>query len=163
MRDKFEAQDLEALESKLTKVASVSKQAPTKVSIKDGTGFVRVAFDMFKNNDDNGMWQLVSEADGEYFIRISDTEPNLNASDESEKTKWSAVQDENKNVVLAYQGYPIHKFASAHYGFASEEAGLFKQFVLSKTADKDFCTQLVRIQPPAHKEEIVKRFPELKG
>lgn len=122
--------------------------------------FTKVAFDMFRENDTDMIWKIEQGEDGvEYIVRTAMRDPETT---QSKVRDWVAVVDSKKeNVVLAYKGSPIQSFSKKLYHFDDETVGLFKHFLVEKTANKSFVNILIRILPEVKQAGLKQEFPEL--
>ena len=124
--------------------------------------FSKVAFDVFKLNDSpvKSLWILEDGEDGKQYLSAT-----YDTSDEQLETtgQWSALTNKEASlVVLYYNGYPIHKFASKDYGFISENAAMFQEMLVKKAnTDGAFVDTLIKSQNKEKQEILLNLFPEL--
>jgi hypothetical protein len=122
----------------------------------------KVAFDVWKTNEDNAFWKVEKGEDGEeYLVRIKGLEDQ--DTDDTQPittpTGWTAEADgAGKNITLSYLGIPLCKFASERFGFDSTNAEDFKNFVVTKTTDSDFVDRLLTIIPEETKAILLEKM-----
>lgn len=124
--------------------------------------FTKIAFDVFQLNTSSveSLWILEKDdKDGrEYLVaKYEDPQP-LEA-----KSNWLALLDnEGKNITLAYKDVPIQRFASSNFGFTKDDAYIFQRMLVQKlNSDKSFVEKLLKSQPKEKQEFLLTQFPEL--
>jgi hypothetical protein len=132
-----------------------------QIEINDSISFNKVAFDMFKVDQDpyDGLWAL-QEIDGKpHLVRASNPQSDIRKAGD-----WEAISDyEKKNVTLSYKNIPITRFSSDEFGFSSNDISIFKSALIEKTSsDQSFVKELLVEQPQSKRDALVSTFPELK-
>lgn len=116
--------------------------------------FSKIAFDVYRKNNDNSLWEL-REVDGKKLLfALYDDE-----SDEQVKTassRWSAFQDSaEQNVTLVCDNVPIFRFAAQDYNFHGE-AARFASYIANKAStDKEFVDSLLEQMTPARRASAI--------
>jgi len=124
---------------KLVKKASVKKLTVT-AALNSGK-FAQIGFGMFRETDNNSIWQVETGTDGvDYISRMVEKPTEVIAESEGE---WTAVADsEKENVTLAHKGTPICKFASKDYGFDASNIKRFARLVVVKAQNPEFIQKI---------------------
>lgn len=135
----------------------LGKQTYKLNDVKDQ--LIRVAADLvrFKSSPIEELWEVKSDADGEYIVaRYEDDSPDApKTTTASTKSPWEAVLSNPLELQLFYKG-------SAFTKIAHQDAATLQTFLPSKlSTDKSFVSALLTTLSPGRKEEIQKLYPEL--
>jgi hypothetical protein len=146
---------------KFTKKQSKDLGIKDQIEINDSISFKKVAFDMFKVEQDpyDGLWAL-QEIDGKpHLVRASNPQVDIKKAGD-----WEVISDHDKrNVTLSYKNIPITRFSSDEYGFSLKDISIFKSALIEKTSsDESFVKELLVEQPQNKREALISTFPELK-
>jgi len=143
--------------NKAVKTASVKRVA------REGSEhlFKKAAADLFRKNDEEGLWKIeTAETGEEFFIRTEIEDPE--ASFTKEASLWSVAADKgNKNITLAYKNIPLKRFASAEFGFTEGNVSAFCDRILASVADKEFKKHIFAELGPQTKKTVEIECPEL--
>jgi hypothetical protein len=146
---------------KFTKKQSKDLGIKDQVEINESISFKKVAFDMFKIDQDpyDGLWALQEIEGKPHLVRASNPQVDIKKVGD-----WEVVSDYDKrNVTLSYKNIPITRFSSDEYGFSSNDISIFKSALIEKTSsDESFIKELLVEQPQNKREALVTTFPELK-
>lgn len=146
---------------KFTKKQSKDLGIKDQVEINDSISFNKVAFDMFKIDQDpyDGLWALQEIEGKPHLVRASNPQVDIKKAGD-----WEVISDyEKRNVTLSYKNIPITRFSSDEYGFSSNDISIFKSALIEKTSsDESFIKELLVEQPHNKREALVSTFPELK-
>lgn len=124
--------------------------------------FQKVAFDVYKQNGSDKLWELREENGQKFLVALYDNVENLVVeSTENKPNSWVAIADsDKKNVTLSFKNTPVAKFASSEYNFTEQEADAFAKFVEKKAADASFISALVETMPEKKREVVLKLLQE---
>lgn len=125
----FTDQDFEFLDNILS---------PKRV-LKEGnqSKFVKVAFDIFRKFDDDGLWKIEADENGvEYFVRTSDEVVKEGSID--------AVFDDDDNITILHNDVPVCSFSALELGLTKEEIPGFCTFLKKKSIDEDFIQNILK-------------------
>lgn len=123
--------------------------------------FAKVAFDMFRSNCDDSLWELVSENGESFLIKRTDLadQHTLESQDESRKmTKggWSICAELAKPVTVLLFGVPIRQFTQSAFGYTEESKSLFAESVLETVvADSSVAKSLVKAAAADARERLL--------
>jgi hypothetical protein len=120
---------------------------------------IRVAADLvrFKDAQPDELWEIKSDADGEYIVARYNLEEEgaPKTAEASTKSPWEAVVKEGSQVQLFYKGVSFTKFAH-------KDAETIKNFLPKKlSTDKSLVSALLVSLSPERQEEVQKLYPEL--
>ena len=122
--------------------------------------FKKVAFDVYKQDGSNKLWELRSEDGAEYLVALyedSETDLVVEAEDES----WVATPDTSgENVTLSYKSTPIARFASVKYQYTPDNAEKFAKFIEKKASDSKFVKDLLDTMPEQKRQAVLKILQE---
>lgn len=120
--------------------------------------FVKAVADLFRKNDENGLWRIEAAEDGkEYFVRSELADPE--AIVQSSVGPWVMTVDKTgNNITLAYKGIPVKKFASSEFKFT--DAVAFGSRIASQFDSPVFRKRILADLGPATKELLQKQAPE---
>lgn len=123
-----------------------------------GHKFVKAIADLFRKNDEDGLWRIEASEDGkEYFVRSELSDPE--AIVQSSTGPWTMTTDKaNENVTLAYKSIPVKKFAASEFKFADPVK--FSARIASQFDTLAFRRHIMAELGPATKELLQKQAPE---
>ena len=132
----------------------------TAIELTDGLHIKKVAFDLFKVDNDpyDGLWAS-EEVDGQrYLVRVSSPEYMYKDSGD-----WTAISDyDRENVSLCYKNTPVIRFSSSEYNFSDDDIMTFKSAVLERASgDNLFVRNVLLEQPEEKRHSLISTFPEL--
>jgi hypothetical protein len=137
---------------------------PSKLVFEENKKFfTKIAFDVFQLNSSptESLWILEDGADGKQYL--SATYDYDDTQQKEAAGEWNALANKDASmVVLCYKNFPIHKFASAEFGFDASDAHIFSKLVASKAnSDKSFVSKVMGAQPKEKQDVVYSQFPEL--
>jgi hypothetical protein len=124
--------------------------------------FVKVAFDLFRDNTTDFVWKTEAAGDdGQVWLVRSEEQPEQ--SQVKQAGNWMAVVDRSgNNITLAYKGRPLQRFASSDYKFTKDTSEDFAGFLVRKAESKDFVQRMFSLFPENKRNELVAQYPELR-
>jgi len=124
--------------------------------------FTKVAFDIFREDATNSLWQLTQDEGGEEWLTRSDM-ADVSAEQPEESTQaWSAIPHRNgQAVTLAYQKTPVTLFRGQQFGFEPHEARQFCGYIINRLGAQEFQRRLIANLPVARREVLEQQHPEL--
>jgi len=123
--------------------------------------FKKVAFDVYKQDGSDTLWELRSDKDEEYLVALyDDGETDLIVKSEDDKD-WIATADMNgENITLSYKKTPIARFSSDEYQFTSDMAERFATFIEKQALSSKFVDDLVKTMPEQKRAAVLKLLQE---
>ena len=123
--------------------------------------FIKAAADLFRKNDEDGLWRIETAEDGkDYFVRTDIVDPENVV--QSSTSLWSMTADKaGENVTLAYSNVPVKRFTASEFKFTKASVNAFCKRVLSQTEDSQFKRHIVAEMGSSTKELLQKQAPEL--
>jgi len=116
---------------------------------------VRVAFDVFKVQGEDDLWQVQADDDGnEFLVRTYD----LKDEELSTELNWSVESDKKEaNLTIMYSGTPIHRVAASDFGAKTKEdvvelSNLIKEKL---SLDENFLAKFIDDLPEAKKAALL--------
>lgn len=139
-----------------TPLEQLTKRTYKLSEVKDR--LVRRAADLvsFRDAPKNELWEVQSDADGEYIVARYEPEESeeLPVKEASTRSLWQAQADGNK-VSLFYKGAQFAKFPHPN-------ADTVKDFLPAKlAADKSFLSALLKTFSKERQVEVQNLYPEL--
>ena len=134
----------------------------------------KVAFDIvrFEPEHDStidGLWKIENTPDGEVIVALyDDTAAKVSTSSEkismASVNNWNLIPDSNKSSVsIFYKNEYVTKISTASIGIPKEETNTFADYMAAKLAsDKNVTSKLIADLPVSEKNQLVRKFPELK-
>lgn len=121
--------------------------------VKDN--FTKVAFDVYKENGSNKLWELRNEEGVDYLIALyDDADDNLKVESEGE---WAATPDSSgENVTLSYNKFPIARFAGSQYNFTPSNVKDFASFLAKRASSEDFIKELLKTMPEKKRANVLR-------
>lgn len=122
--------------------------------------FRKVAFDCYKaNTGSEQLWELRKGDDGKMYLYALYDQPEDVVSYAAQEKTWEANADhKGENVTLAFKGSPVYTFASSNYGFSPERAAEFAEFVMMKTAQKEWIDNLLNMAMSEERRSHVEKI-----
>jgi len=143
--------------------ADMVKTAGTKrIAVENNQHlFTKAVADLFRKNDDGGLWKVEAAEDGkEYFVRTDLTDSDAPVVKES--SDWSIASDKQcANVTLSYKSIPLKKFASSEFGFTKDNVGSFCNRIMSSVSDSEFRKHVFAELSSCTQEILKAECPEL--
>jgi hypothetical protein len=141
--------DINDLDRKMTleKPREINKVPYTQNKSK----FCKVAFDMFRSNCDDTLWELVSENGEQFLIKRTDFNAQPRVESETQNTikkgSWSVTYTKNEPVTLRLFDLPVRRFSSQQFGYTESTKTVFAQSVMDAITNnsrlgKDFVCAL---------------------
>lgn len=119
--------------------------------------FRKVAFDVYKTDASEQLWELRTADDGRQYLYALYSEPEDIVA--SSKTEFQASADhKGENVTLAYKQVPIFRFASSEYKFTPEQASAFAEFVSDKAKDRKWIDALMSEAMSEERRKVVSKL-----
>lgn len=116
--------------------------------------FTKVAFDMFQDKNGTGIWKI-RKIDGKDFIVRA-------KNDDLENTELDVSTDKTgQNVTVAFNKFPIMRFAGKDYGFNDKDVHLFTQTLREKLRSPEFVKSLIASLAPEVRKNILKEASSL--
>lgn len=110
---------------------------PLKRAIASGK-FAQVGINLFRNQENNTIWQLQSSDEGEFIIRAEPVEEQ-HTVESSKDGEWTAIADSSKqNVTLSHHNIPLCRFASSEFGFDAESIEDFQKYLVEQVGSQSF-------------------------
>lgn len=123
--------------------------------------FQKVAFDVYKQEGSNKLWELRTEDGTQYLVALYDDSDNDLVVESQDEKDWTATADtEGENVTLSYRNTPIARFASSKYQYKPQEAEKFAKFLEVKASDRNFLNNLLDTMPEQKKLAVLKLLQE---
>lgn len=150
---KFLAEELGVGQVKTASVKRIARKGSEHL-------FKEAVADLFRKNDEDGLWKIET-ADGEdFFIRTEIEDPE--AAIVKEASLWSAATDKkSENITLAYKNIPLKRFTSSEFGFTKENVSKFCDRILASVSDEEFKKHLFAEMGLQTKKTIETECPEL--
>jgi hypothetical protein len=143
--------------AKLNQVTPVPTKLPL-IQALDSKKFIRADSGVFRNSDDHSVWRLERGEDGKEYITRTEDFAVAAASD------WTAASNREGTVVtLAYQNYPVAKFAAEVFGF--EDGSDFAGFLVEKAKANPakFASGVLKTLPFESRIALQQKFALFRG
>lgn len=102
--------------------------------------FAQVGINLFRNQENNTIWQLETGDDGlDYIIKADTTNDGNMVVESSEDGNWTAIADSTKrNITVSHNGVPLCRFSASDYNFDEESVHDFQRYLMREVADEEF-------------------------
>lgn len=123
--------------------------------------FKKVAFDVYKQNSSDKLWELRTDEDGsQYLVALYEDDSDLVVESQEDKVWTATANADNDNVTLSFKNVPIARFASSEYQFTPDQASKFADFIEKKASNPKFIQDLLKTMPSAKQEAVLEMLRE---